>query len=249
MVNRMDENSLHNETSRMAGSVVKKNCAIPTPLQKLDYATAKKQRESWLNAEMRCYAEFENSKAVKGLTSESICIDCGANIGKISEIMAKTGAMVYAFEPNPLCMFELEELCSKYENIKLIKKGVADRNSKFKMYHNDFICFDREVFSQSSSIYSSKKNVNIDNFSEIECIDLCEFINNIGKHIDILKLDVEGAEYDILFRMITTEVYRKCRLILVEQHANSIPEVVERAKIVKRLIEENNIDNIDMSWC
>src|ERR1019366_7261674 len=32
-----------------------------------------------------------------------IIVDCGANIGGMASLFARTGAQVYAFEPHPLC--------------------------------------------------------------------------------------------------------------------------------------------------
>lgn len=239
-----------------ANSVVLHDCeansvyvGIPAKKIKNYNQKAEQQAVSWLSSENICFAKFANSNDVKKLNKSSICIDCGANIGKVSEIMAKTGAKVYAFEPNPLCMEQLESVCSKYKNIELIKKGVADKNKKFKMFHNDFIQYDREVFSQSSSIYATKKNVNAKNYTEIECIDLCEFIKNLNKTIDILKMDIEGAEFDILYKLITRGIYKKIKHILVETHDDSIPEIADIAKTVRQLIKDKNINNINLTWC
>lgn len=37
----------------------------------------------------------------KRLHHGDFAIDCGANVGEVTRKMAKNGAMVYAFEPNP----------------------------------------------------------------------------------------------------------------------------------------------------
>ena len=204
--------------------------------------------EEKLSYERYYLKKFEKSNIVKNLSSDSICIDCGANVGKVSEIMAKTGAKVYAFEPNPLCLTQLEENCSKYKNIEIIKKGVAAQKMKCKMYHNDLTLYNKEIFSQNSSIFASKGNVNKDNYTEIECIDLCDFIEKIDKNIAILKMDIEGAEFDILYKMIISGIYKKIETILVETHDGTIPEISEKGKIVRQLIKEKDINNIKLDW-
>ncbi len=238
-----------------ANSVVLDDCEpnsiyVGIPAKKIkDYnLNAEQQKKTWLAVEEDGLKEFENSQIVKNLNSESVCIDCGANIGRVSEIMAKTGAKVYAFEPNPLCMEKLEKVCAKYKNIELIKKGVAAQNMKLKLYHNDFVKYDQEVFSQSSSIYASKENVNAANYTEIECVDLCEFIENLGVKVDILKMDIEGAEFEILDKMITKKIYQKVKIILVETHDGSIPELAEKANKVRKLVKDKNINNIKLDW-
>ena len=209
---------------------------------------AEEQGRYWLASEKGYLEQFAKSDTIKNLNADSICIDCGANVGKVSEIMAKTGAKVYAFEPSPLCLPQLEETCSKYKNIEIIKKGVAAQKMKCKLYHNDFVQYNKEIFSQSSSICASKRNVNTNNYTEIECIDLCEFINKLGKNITVLKMDIEGAEFDILYKMINEGVYKKIATILVETHDGTIPEIVEKGKLVRQLIKERNIKNINLDW-
>ena len=116
------------------------------------------------------------------------------------------------------------------------------------MYHNDLTNYDGEFFSQSSSICATKDNVNTNNFTEIECIDLCEFIRNLNKPLDILKMDIEGAEFDILEKLINKELYKNIKHILVETHDQTIPEIQEKAKLVRNLIKDKNIENINLNW-
>ena len=186
---------------------------------------AEQIKKAWKSAEKVNFNNFKNCEIVKILDKSCVCIDCGANIGKISELFAKCGASVYAFEPNPLCFDALEKIVKKYPNINLIKKGVCNKNCTLKMYHNDLTNYDSEFFSQSSSICATKDNINTQNYTEIECIDLCEFIENLNKPIDILKMDIEGAEFDILEKMINKGLYKNIKHILVETHDATLPEI------------------------
>jgi hypothetical protein len=53
----------------------------------------------------------------------------------------------------------------------------------------------------------------------VPAIDLFEFINQL-KNIEYLalKLDVEGLEFEILHKIITTEIYKKINFFYVEFH-------------------------------
>src|ERR1700692_1145388 len=57
----------------------------------------------------------------------SLIIDCGANIGDITSTFARTGAEVYAFEPNPVCFSILSKRFSASPNIKCFNRGVMDK--------------------------------------------------------------------------------------------------------------------------
>lgn len=209
---------------------------------------AQKIKKEWQDYEQLNLEKFKNSDIYKNLNDTSICIDCGANIGVISALLAEKGAFVYAFEPNPLCFKKLDYVAQKYPQIKVIKKGVLDKNCKIKLYHSDLTKEDPEFFSQSSSVCSTKDNINTNNFIKIDCIDLCEFIENLDKKIDILKLDVEGAEFCILEKLIEKNLHLKITSILVETHDATIPELLEVSSLVRKLIKEKDIKNINLDW-
>lgn len=48
------------------------------------------------------YQDF--AKYFANIGSQDITIDCGANVGLITEILAARSRVVYAFEPNPLLL-------------------------------------------------------------------------------------------------------------------------------------------------
>jgi len=53
--------------------------------------------------------QFEMSEHYSNILPGSVCIDCGANLGAITAMLADKGATVYAFEPHPLCAEKLRE--------------------------------------------------------------------------------------------------------------------------------------------
>ena len=51
------------------------------------------------------------------LNSNSLVIDVGANVGLVSELMAKTGAEVIAFEPNKEALVKLNIVAKEFPKI------------------------------------------------------------------------------------------------------------------------------------
>lgn len=51
----------------------------------------------------------DSVRVLKKLSKKDIAVDCGANVGRFTEMMAQTGATVYAFEPNPDAFAVLSE--------------------------------------------------------------------------------------------------------------------------------------------
>ena len=189
---------------------------------------------------------LKKSTLVASLSKDSVCIDCGANIGEVTAVFAETGARVYAFEPHPIAFKKLSARFDGHSNVVLINKGVMDKNTTCKLYHSDLSTCDPVFFSQASSVYISQLTGEL--CDEVELVDLVEFITNLHTSIDILKLDIEGAEFCVLEQIIHKQLYRNIQSILVETHDDRIPEIREIAIRVRDMIKEQAIDNIDLSW-
>lgn len=130
-------------------------------------------------------------------------IDIGANCGIATIILAKQNpnSIIYTFEPDPNVFNVLKtnvEL-NNLKNVKLFNKGVCKKEDKTK-----YLCLHPSYTGGNttcSSLSSCEKYFNTKiKYFEVECISLDEIIeqNNISK-INLLKIDCEGAEYEILY--------------------------------------------------
>jgi FkbM family methyltransferase len=68
------------------------------------------------------------------LEPSDIAIDCGANIGNITALLCRSGATVYAFEPNPFAFKELQKRFLGNPNVHCFQKGVLDENGMTHLY-------------------------------------------------------------------------------------------------------------------
>lgn len=124
----------------------------------------------------------------------SVIIDGGANIGNYSLFVHQFNpeCTVYAFEPVESTFQKLKENIQAHTNIIPVRKGLYKDNCSMEI--NLFKA------SEHSSIYDIQ-GLSYPSYQKLK-IDLVrgdDFIkdNNIDC-IDILKLDIEGAEYDAL---------------------------------------------------
>lgn len=250
---KIGDNAIIGANAVVLHDVKPNNIVAGVPAQKIGTTLSKEIAEHTKYEETVAFAKkldiFRSSDIVSSLSINSVCIDCGANLGEMTAIFAETGSKVYSFEPHPICFAKLTERFAGYDNVTLINKGVMDKNGTMKLYHSDLSMFDPGFFSQNSSFYLSKQNVTSELFDEVNAIDLIDFILSIDSYIDILKLDVEGAEFCILERLIHEDIYKDINYILVETHDDRIPEVVECAKRVRAEIKKRGITNIDLTWC
>lgn len=205
-------------------------------------------KNSWREVENSAFNNFKNSDIVKSLNESSVCIDCGANVGIITQIFAQKGAVVYSFEPHKGCFDILTKKFAANPKVHIYNKGVLDKNSTMKLYKFEYHDYDEIFFSQGASMFKSNKEIDSNAYDVVEVINLIEFIKSLNRDIDILKLDVEGAEFCILELLINEKLYKNIKHILVETHDETIPEIRELAAKVRQMIKDNNIMNIDLTW-
>ncbi len=182
------------------------------------------------------------------LNKKSLVLDCGANVGHISKLLASTGATVIAFEPDPVAFKKLSRRCGNKKNITLIQKGVWDKNSTLQLYTHKESTGNEADFTVGSSIVAEKINVSTEKAQSVEVVDLVEFMQQQNRKIDLVKLDVEGAEIEILHRIIATETWHLFDRMYVETHETKIPSHVQELQLIKQQIKEKGITNIKLNW-
>ena len=120
--------------------------------------------------------------------SNPLIIDCGANIG-LSIIYFKTlfsNAKIIAFEPDPQVYNVLNKNIESFdlEDIELHNKALWTHEGEINFYSEG-----ADAGRIEENIDSSKKNISL------KCTKLSRFIN---EEVDFLKIDIEGAEFNVL---------------------------------------------------
>lgn len=152
-----------------------------------------------------------------------IFLDCGANRGQ-SIIGAKkqfgSDIEVYSFEAVTILFNKLIDKWKDDPNVHLYNLAVWDKKDKVKIYIST-------EYSDASTLYLDKRDRKIDKdiYNEVDSIDLSEFIKNNFTPEDyiILKLDIEGAEYDVLYHLAQTGVMSYLNEVWGEWHLDKFP--------------------------
>jgi len=137
-----------------------------------------------------------------------VILDCGANIG-ISVLNYKRkfpNSQIIAFEPDPIIIPILKKnlKVNGASDVKIVEAAVWIKNGKSK-----FFC---EGADGSKLIHHTNSHSTI----EVSTIDLKDYIS---QPIDLIKMDIEGAEFDVIPHL--SNKLHCIQNILIECHINS----------------------------
>lgn len=175
-------------------------------------------RTFWNYQEFFIFKNIEKEFPTLDLNNLDTVLDLGANNGIFIEKMLRHGVnKIYGFEPSPNALSNLRHRYSSNDKVTIINKAVSNNNGKLTFYYHP----DNSTISafEKSHITPHLPEHEILN-CEVETIKLDDYCasQNIND-IDLIKIDVEGAEYMIL-NSLNKEFYSKVKNLLVEIHEN-----------------------------
>ena len=156
------------------------------------------------------------------VTVSDLFIDVGANIGSISRFVldsTKSSSFpIIAFEPDP----EAFSVLSKISDQRLTKVNQAVWTSEgfTSLYrHKDW---ENNQSHTSSTLVKSKLNIDDKNSVLVSTIDFANLLAGSTASKVTIKMDIEGAEYEVLKHLIRRQALKKVHRIYCEFHPNSI---------------------------
>jgi FkbM family methyltransferase len=150
----------------------------------------------------------------------SIAFDVGANIGMMTMLYAKLvgpSGRVHSFEPNPAVMHSLAAAVAraKYENVQLNEAALSAATGTFTlkapMGNLGSASLIREMSDQSNYLEYSVQVGTLDDYVWKQSV----------RSIDLIKIDVEGAELDVLLGAKRTLAEIRPQAILFEDNSSS----------------------------
>lgn len=123
-----------------------------------------------------------------------VILDVGANIGVISVLMALLypEADIYAFEPHPETFKILKKNVEKYPKIHAYNVALTTEKAKRTLFASD----DATNFG-GASLFAPGCDMTKPSH-EVECIAVSDFVDSLGKDVDMIKIDAEGSEFEVL---------------------------------------------------
>ena len=167
-----------------------------------------------------------------------VALDCGANVGEIAEPLARTGATVFAFEPDPLAFDALVRRLAPYPAAHAIHAAVGAAPGRATLRRSARFDGDPLAATTSSTLETGKRDADASgaNDVEVDVLPLPALIAALAAgdvpppltgrpgRLALLKLDVEGSELDLLPALHAAGLLDAIACTLVETHQRKFPD-------------------------
>lgn len=151
------------------------------------------------------YAEVERAERIfylEYLRENMTVFDVGANIGELTLLFSRFAhnGQVHSFEASRAAFEKLDTVCraANRRNITLNHLALADKKGSVRLhiYNDDYLSFNTQAVRKIEEFGSGVEPVGTEEVSAATVDDYCED-KKIGQ-IDLLKIDVEGAELQVM---------------------------------------------------
>ena len=178
-----------------------------------------------------------------------ICIDLGANVGEYTIKMASGAKQVIAFEPDPWAYAALHRNVADLNNVKIENAAAGASDGTVLLYRRAGFDDDPAFNSQSSSIVAGKSNVTQEGAIEVRQIDFIGYLENLDEDIGVLKMDIEGAEVDLLEALFDRpDILKRIDFIFAETHETRIPGHETRVAALRERARLTNQPRVNLYW-
>ena len=193
--------------------------------------------------------------AVSGMLKPGdLAIDCGANAGDVSARLLERGAEVIAFDPEPWAAERLEKRFADEPRFRLFNAAVGTSNGEVRLMRASNFAQDEALGSVKSTVVSGGRMIDEADGQTIPVpqIDFVDFLRRqIAERGEIafLKMDIEGAELDLIPAMDAAGLFHSIRCTVVETHERKFRDRREDfVQLRERIAQKYVRSHVNLDW-
>ena len=229
------------------GKKSRKNKPLPETPDEIE-ALIRRQKRNLRKA----WAEGYLTAITAMLKPGDLAVDCGANMGVVTERLATTGADVVAFEPDPFAFKTLEQKFANLPNVTLINAAVGVGSGTVRLMRADNFGDNPEGASVKSTILDGGRRIDAENAVAVPLIDFPSWVADQVKargEVAFIKMDIEGAELDILEKMDAEQLFQNVRCLVAETHERKFKDLRDRYKALRDKVSESYAPGkVNLDW-
>lgn len=160
------------------------------------------------------------------LTKQAVVFDLGGYKGQwASDIYSQYLCTIHLFEPHPRFCANIEKRFQLNKNIKVYNFGLASTTRQAHLTDQE---------ESSSTLSNTTKNI------AIQLKEAHSFLTEKDiTSIDLMKINIEGGEYDLLTHLIEKNWITKIKDLQIQFH-HFVPQAEHKMKVIQAILEKTH---------
>lgn len=214
--------------------------STPEEVEAMMRRAKRNQRRAWADGYLLAVCAM--------LKPGDLALDLGANMGVVTAQLAITGARVMAYEPDPFAFATLQEKFGHMDNVTLVNAAVGIGAGTVRLMRADNFAENPEGASVKSTILDGGRRIDAANSIEVPLLDFRDILRESGE-IAFVKMDIEGAELDILETLHREALFGTVRCLVAETHERKFKELRDRYKALRSDVAANyHPGKVNLDW-
>ena len=156
-------------------------------------------------------------------------IDIGAYVGIFTWHMARDAKRVIAFEPDPDTLAILRANVGYLGNVEIVPAAAGVENGSVSLHRHPR--HGEGELSSDNSVIVGNPLVAGGEVVQVRRVDFLRYVEELGEDIGVVKVDIEGAEVELLEALFARpDVLVRIRNLFVETHEHIIPGLAGRVE-------------------
>ena len=183
-----------------------------------------------------------------------LAIDCGANAGEVSARLLASGADVIAFDPEPWAHDQLTRRFAGESRFTLQPAAVGTAEGAVRLMRAGNFDGNAAQASVKSTVVAGGRQIDesAENAIEVAQIDFIAFLRDViaqRGEVAFLKIDIEGAELDLIPAIDAAGLFGAIRCTVVETHERKFRDRAADFQAMRALIGEKYApSHVSLDW-
>lgn len=165
-----------------------------------------------------------------------LALDCGANMGVVTTQLARSGADVIAYEPDPFAFAQLRDRFDGHDRVTLVQAALGTSEGTVDLMRAENFDTNPEGASVKSTILPGGRSIDAGNAVSVPLMDFPALIERLVAErgeIAFVKMDIEGAELAILETLEARGLLAHIRCLVAETHERKFKDLRPRFRALR----------------
>lgn len=181
-----------------------------------------------------------------------LALDCGANVGVVTRVLAATGADIVSFEPDPFAFGRLQAAFSSHPRVDLVNAAVGVTEGTVRLMRAENFDDNPDGASVKSTILQGGRMINEAAGIDVRLMDFPAYLESkIAERGEVafVKMDIEGAELHLLEEMDRRGLLVHIRCLVAETHERKFRDLRPRYKALRaKFAKKYPGGHVNLDW-